>query len=275
MKRYFVVSDIHSFYEEFISAINEQGFDQNDSSHIVVICGDAFDRGDSSVKLFEWMKIMKNQDRLVYIRGNHEDLLEKLIQDIRKQRNIDRHHISNGSVKTIAEFCNCSMFDIIFNSFNHEFFDTRISQLMEFINNTSVDYFEIGNTLFVHGWVPITADVDKTMIVHENFRDGSWKEARWENGMELFHSGITLPCKTIVCGHWHASFGWSNYARKCSEWDSDAIFTPYIEYDEKLNSTIVAIDGCTVFTRSVNCVVFNENGEIISNIESFEGRDNL
>ena len=75
MKKYFAISDMHSFYEPMIKALSDKGFDIDNPDHFVIVCGDAFDRGDDTVKVFEFLKDLKAKDRLVYIMGNHEDLL--------------------------------------------------------------------------------------------------------------------------------------------------------------------------------------------------------
>ena len=38
MKKYFVVADIHSFYDEFMKALNDAGFDINNEDHILISC---------------------------------------------------------------------------------------------------------------------------------------------------------------------------------------------------------------------------------------------
>ena len=45
MKKLFVVSDVHSFYNHLIKALNEKGFDKNNPDHWFVSCGDLLDRG--------------------------------------------------------------------------------------------------------------------------------------------------------------------------------------------------------------------------------------
>ena len=56
MKKYFVCSDVHSFFKEMMVALTENGYDKNDPNHILVICGDLFDRGDESKEMFEFVK---------------------------------------------------------------------------------------------------------------------------------------------------------------------------------------------------------------------------
>ena len=41
--KFFVVSDIHGFYNELIKAVSSAGFDKNNKNHTLIICGDLFD----------------------------------------------------------------------------------------------------------------------------------------------------------------------------------------------------------------------------------------
>lgn len=263
MIKYFVVSDVHSFYIDMLDALHIKGFEDSNSKHKVIMCGDAFDRGAESVNLFNWMKNMSNQGRLIYIRGNHEDLMFDLINDYNSTVNISGHHVSNGTVKTLADLTGCTSFDILYRFANKEKIEKTSKELLEFIDTYSQDYFILDKTVFTHGWVPTTSDDNGYMIVHKNWRDGGWAEARWENGMEMHHFGaFPEDMDTVVCGHWHTSFGWHNYEHKGSEFNDDAIFDPYIKTIN--DKTIVAIDACTAYTRQVNCVVFDEYGKIIN-----------
>ena len=68
MKKYFVASDIHSFYTPFIIELNKTSFDLNNEEHILIICGDLFDRGSESLKLYEFIKSLPKERRIL-IRG--------------------------------------------------------------------------------------------------------------------------------------------------------------------------------------------------------------
>ena len=108
MIKYFCSSDIHSFYDEWLDALNNRGFDLTDSNHKIIICGDLFDRGDRSRECFEFVKKLADENRLIYIRGNHEDLLEDLVNNIYSMKRINSHHVSNGTVQTLASIMECS-----------------------------------------------------------------------------------------------------------------------------------------------------------------------
>ena len=68
MKKYFVASDIYSFYTLCIKELNKTGFDLNNEGHILIICGDLFDRGSESLKLNEFIKSLPKERRIL-IRG--------------------------------------------------------------------------------------------------------------------------------------------------------------------------------------------------------------
>lgn len=78
----------------------------------------------------------------------------------------------------------------------------------------------------------------------------AWKKARWYNGMMA--AKTARANKTVVCGHWHASFGHSNFEHKGAEFGEDADFTPYY------GKGVIAIDACTAHTGFVNCLVIDD-----------------
>lgn len=65
--KYYVVADVHGFYTQMINALNENGFDENNPNHKLVICGDAFDRGKENIKMLLYMKKLIEKDKLIYI----------------------------------------------------------------------------------------------------------------------------------------------------------------------------------------------------------------
>lgn len=257
MIRYFCSGDIHSHFDIWMLALKEKGFDINNANHKVIVCGDVFDRGTQSVECYEFITFLAENDRLVYIRGNHEDLLFQCISSLRRNKNIGHHHISNGTIKTLAQFMSCSEYDILCSCYDETVFEATVQELMQFIDYNSVDYFELGDKVFVHGWVPTTSDEENHEIVHENWRDGDWSRARWECGFDCWRCKLLPPDdKTVVCGHWHTSYGWSEF-RGRSEWGPDAEFTTFID------NKIIAVDACTAYTHMINVVIFDEEGKLI------------
>ena len=115
------------------------------------------------------------------------------------------------------------------------------------------DYFETEHYIFVHGWIPCLfgRDTYHFLANWRNVADRHWRESRWINGMEAFQT-VYDESKTIVCGHWHASFGHSVLDHNGSEFGPDADFRPYY------GSGIIAIDACTSASGFVNCIVIDD-----------------
>lgn len=259
MKTYFIASDIHSFFSEWRNALHRKGFKEDDPNHIIVVCGDLFDRGFETISCFHFVEKMAALNRLIYIRGNHEDLLYDCVRDIRKRYSIGSHHISNGTIRTIAEFVRVSDYDILSGTFDWNRFEEELDRVLDFIEINAQDYHELGNYILVHGWVPSIEDKEGYESISENWRDGDWRDARWSNGMEYQRYGLIVPEKTVVCGHWHTSYGWAKkYPDKYKEWETPANFNIFKD------DGIIALDGCVAATKMVNILVLqeNENGEI-------------
>ena len=190
----------------------------------------------------------------ILIRGNHEDLLEECCN-----RGFPlKHDKSNGTTKTIQDISKVySAYD--FGKACQITYDKTAAYRAEL-----VDYFETQNYIFVHGWIPcekITSDesnpwwqMNKSYEYNpywRNCNDVEWESARWTNGMARAHEGITEPGKTIVCGHWHCSYG-HKYAGHCNDEFEYAIWEPY--YGEG----VIGIDRCTAYTGKVNVLVLED-----------------
>lgn len=249
--KYFVTSDVHSFYSILISSLEGAGFEIDNPSHILVIAGDLFDRGEESAECLQFVKTLAAQNRFIYIRGNHEDLLFDCVRDIERKIYIGYHHISNGTISTISHLTGISEFDLIYETTHYSSkIREKLQEVLQFIEETSVDYYELGDYIIVHGWLPTISDK-----VDPNWKTGDWDEARWKNGMEEWSKNYTLPEKTVVCGHWHTSWGWSHLRRQYKEWNpkSKTCFKPFID------NGIVALDACVAYTSKLNVVVIDQD----------------
>jgi hypothetical protein len=251
----FVVSDIHSYYDEMMSELNKNGFDINNKDHWVVICGDLFDRGRQTRECFEFAKSMAEQKRLLYICGNHEDLLFDCVNQISDKKVVSKHHVANGTLTTIADFTGMNIYDLYCGTFDHKEFLEKIMPLVEFISDETMNFAEIGEYIFVHGWVP--CDKQWKIIPKWDTDGAAWFDARWINGMDAWNRGARLEGKTIVCGHWHCSWGHSHLHQDRKEFpqknriDWEKSFEPFVD------KGIIAIDACTAWSGFVNCLVLD------------------
>lgn len=245
MKKYFVVADVHSFYKIMLDTLNVKGFDVNNNEHYLILCGDLFDRGNESKELFEFVQSLG--DRFIYVRGNHEDLLIDCVDELSKGKVPSQHHFSNSTVKTICDFADENIYAVYWHDTKKKLLE-KIQPVIDFINKKSVDYYEVSDYMFVHGWFPLCLD----------WSEAAWEEARWMNGMEAWKKGEVLKGKTVVCGHWHCSWGWSHIDQVRPEFppknrkDWEKSFEPYIK------EGIIALDACTAYSGICNCIVIEE-----------------
>lgn len=280
---YFCCSDIHSYYNIFKDALSDSGFDINNPDHKLVICGDLFDRGEGAVDLFNFVKNLP-EDKLIYIRGNHEDLLEECLEEMERYIIPSEHHFHNGTVDTILQFCNLSrveLWDMYYKwrdeikkdpileddvpvPHNTHIFRESLSEVLNFIDKKCIDYYEKGDYIFVHGWIP-TLNSASTLYQarHLNhtflptWRSASptqWSVARWVNGMEAWNKGVKEPGKTIVCGHWHCSYYWSQIKHERKEFPEKNRPDWQKSFEPALDEGLIALDGCTAYSGRVNII---------------------
>ena len=260
--KYFVVADVHGFYDEMKVALDAAGFDPENENHTLVSCGDAIDRGP---RPNEVIKYFVNLPRKVLVRGNHEDLMDELMDNPYGPYPNDH---SNGTYNTLVELA---------SKHSKVNYGTKISktlatymewdELSKFAKAEKtyrayrellVDYFETEHYIFVHGWIPCfyKKDLDSGKWVHRyKYMDGwrnagplEWDSARWSSGIECTINEIFEPNKTIVCGHWHAAAWHTVY----EDAKSYADHSPYV------SKNVIALDTCTALSKKVNVFVIED-----------------
>jgi len=236
-KKYFVVSDVHSFYDEMMVALSDSGFDAANPNHIFVCLGDLLDRGPKPIECLTFVNSIP-RDRKILIRGNHEDLLD----DYFARGSFRMHDMSNGTMETVRLLAGCEEYTYWHGGYKDCLDTARNNPLLREYFFCLQDYAEIGQYIFVHGWIP-----SRETSFETDWRQGNWREARWMNGMEQWRHGNLIKGKTIVCGHWHTSWGHSVIEKRGSEFGADADFSPFV------HEGIIAIDACTAYSHKINC----------------------
>ena len=259
--KYYVVADVHGFYSELITALTEKGFFKDSEPHKLIVCGDLFDRGEEAVKLQDFIVDLMEKEEVILIRGNHEDLALELIKNIHRWMTptiLYTHHWSNGTVETVLQLTGMTLNEAYTIP---EKCAVRIENTPFFkkIIPTMVDYFETKNYIFVHGWIPCDAlgygGKASMFIYKENWREMGaidWNYARWYNGMEAARQNVIEKNKTIVCGHWHCSYGHAKIEGEGEEHGEYADYSPYY------GKGIIALDACTVLSKKVNCIIIED-----------------
>lgn len=259
--RYYVVADIHGFYDLFIESLTEKGFFADKEPHKLIICGDLFDRGRQPKEIQEFVVDLIKKDEIILIKGNHEDLMLDFIDRIDYYVDMGilfTHHFSNRTVQTVYDLTGCDGFTLEEDpSFVAE--KMRETDYIKIIIPAMVDYYETKNYIFVHGWIPCNSKGFKHNEYfsykpdwREEGKEG-WGRARWHNGILAASQGVIEPNKTIVCGHWHASYGHAVFEGKGKEFTESADNSPYY------SDGIIALDACTAFSKVVNCIVVEDD----------------
>lgn len=254
--RYYVVADVHGYFSELKTALTQNGFFEDDSPHKLIVCGDLYDRGKEAQKLQEFILDLIATDKVILIKGNHEDLALDLLHKWNQRSYLKHIHVANGTLDTILQLTGFKEHDLIADSekighvlSENPYFQTIIPAMC--------DYYETEHYIFTHGWIPCVIAENYGIKQYSYMKDWRiaskevWDRARWVNGMEAAHCGVIEKGKTIVCGHWHCSFGHSHYEGDGGEFE-DANFSPYY------GNGIIALDACTALSRKINCVVIED-----------------
>ena len=99
-KKMFIISDVHGYYDEMIKALEEAGYDENNSEHKLICLGDLTDRGAQSLAVYEYLKRLSDEDKAIVLPGNHSLFLIQFLQGSYSPFN----YLHNGLNETIADF---------------------------------------------------------------------------------------------------------------------------------------------------------------------------
>lgn len=233
MRKLFVVSDVHGHYTLLKKALDAAGFDKDKEDHLLICCGDYFDRGNENAEVLRFFERLKHK---VLLRGNHEDMLIKLLQTGKLQQ----HHYINGTICTLENFFGKHFIDPVDDTIDFSGKTRIVDRLCEFMEET-VDYYETEHYVFVHGWLPENAG---TPEARQTASRGAWEKARWTKWNEMYVGQRPLGDKTLICGHVPTFY--ANALDPSRGRNSFEIF---------YGNGIIAIDAGTADTKQVNVLV--------------------
>lgn len=265
--KYFVITDVHGFYDEMVEALNNAGFNKNNPEHILVSCGDLFDRGKKPRECLEYLMSIP-KERRIFVCGNHED---NLIDLINGSKMVDEADVSNGTVgtvlmlngestqgrKKVGHILDCC------EKLKHD------AMLQEYFSELR-DYYETDHYIFVHGWIPWDVDdidllAQKIFYIKDNPR--LWKDYRWRCGfsewanMRYYENSECVykdTKKTIVCGHWHVSYTHKRFHNLGHEFPGNDVKMSDCHFEPFIDDGIIGLDACTALTGKCNCVVLED-----------------
>lgn len=249
MPKLFCISDVHSFYDEMIEALDEAGFDENNPEHFLIVAGDCFDRGGQSAQVLSFLRRL---ERKFIIKGNHSQLLLECCE----RGYPAMHDYSNGTYQTICDLGGAE------EGYSFEECCIRTLARVGTFIDSEINYLETKNYIFVHGWLPVNCNdgmpswyrKKRKFSKMENFREATqkqWDDATWLCGPDMALDGYNNTGKVIVFGHWHTSYLWS-IKDGTSEFGEDA------KFDIFYGDGFIAIDACTAHTHKVNVLVLED-----------------
>lgn len=263
--KYFVFADCHGYYSLLQAALKKCGFDENNPEHMLISLGDNFDRGCENYQMFKFLKEMKDKNKIILIKGNHEDLLLGMLYR-RKPIYID---LTNGTYQTVNEMIKAYLGNNAEDLFYNDPYTTYLTLVdegfVDFVYDM-VDYYETSNYIFTHGFIPVKYDDEEAKYVYdEAWRKATDKEfasSRWYNGIMMrLKEDIKEKDKTIVVGHFHASYGNVRVKFKDKtaaeykklEFSNNDYFYPFV------TDGLIALDACTHLTKMVNVLVIEDD----------------
>ena len=252
--KYFVSADIHSFYDEWIDALKEKQFNIDAPDHMLIVCGDLFDRGTQSKELQSFIMRLLKKKKIILIRGNHEDLALELIEnyahymfDIKNS-----HHWHNGTFQTLLDLTNMNYNDATTCLLEFK----RRARETDYIRNIIPNmrkFYETEHYVFVHAWIPLKECKYEFNYNWRNASNKLWLKARWLNPVEMYKRKLFIKGKTIVFGHKSCSTFWVNSnPKKYTDYGKKACFKPFITKE------IIALDAHTIESNNVNVVVLED-----------------
>ena len=297
-KTYFVSSDIHGYFDEWMNALSEAGFDKENSNHILIVLGDIFDRGRQPLEIYNFLRNLPKERRIL-VRGNHEQLLKELVN----RGFAESHDYHNGTVDTIFQlngyhgekdfdhryFKELAEKGLNFGTNEYQNFETKwrnkrkrllankiIQEILAWIDSDEwCNYYETGRYIFVHSYIPLKQYIDieksyefgyfvkyKEDDFREDWRNATeeeWDDAKWGCPWQYEKRGLNKTGKTIVCGHWHTSDFFNNLLYKNDKSKHLDVRVSNPIFKSDKYPGLIGLDACTAATHKVNVLILKES----------------
>ena len=263
MKKLFVISDVHGHYQEMIDALEKAGFDENNENHLLISCGDEFDRGEHSLAVYTYFRRLESINKVIVLKGNHS----MFFIDYLNGRSVSPfNYMYNGTNETLADFLMQSkpfetwcvmggVLDPTFGDFAIWISAAKLDlqawypDLLQWLE-TRPYYYETENYIFTHG--AIDGKCEDWKEPKKEVYDGrfiGWDACMWDDG-SFFGSEIKNTNKTVVVGHFGTAHLRSMYGIESE--DPHSILT-------REDGRVIAIDATTKLNKRVNVLVIEDN----------------
>lgn len=189
-KKYFVISDIHGFYNEMIRDLSNEGYNSENEAHHLIVIGDMFDRGNKSKEVLEYLYPLNKAKKATIIIGNHEIFLIELLDGEYLKAYFNVNH--NGTDKTIASLTGKKVGKLRSLKYLKDNIILKYPYLKDWLKSLPL-FYELGDYIFVHG------GIDNK---YGNWRNNSMQDFTWSREIEL----DPIAGKIVVSGHHRVAY---------------------------------------------------------------------
>lgn len=265
--KYFAISDVHGHAKIMKRDLAKAGYDKDNPEHVLVVCGDIFDRGKEPLGVYEFLSSIPKERRIL-VNGNHEYLYRDLLlkdfpEDLDEGNGVTRTFSLIAGMKYKCFFRKTAEAEDYWGKVLKAVRESEVTAFMEDPSNWR-DYYETESCVFVHAFVPVKqSDLFKddpwiSAMISENegkydpdWRNADparWKAASWICPWQAFKKGGFKEDKKLVTGHRATEYYFYGLDGK-----QDMIECPL--YD---NGKLVGLDACTVLNKRVNVFMVEE-----------------
>lgn len=252
MKEIYTVSDLHGHYEILKRDLKEAGYDENNENHLLVVCGDCFDRSFGNLEIYKYLKRLTDEGKAIVVKGNHETMLIRYLEGTSVS---PFDYMRNGTDETLASFLQqISPFEswCISNDIKHPTYgdfatwigiargqiNVKYPELLSWLRDLPY-YYETENYIFAHSAIDLDVE-DWHQPCCEKHGKVDWEALLWDDGNFIKKHNRTG--KTIIVGHFSTSH--LRQMHSLGDYDDHSIL--------KTDDNKVFIDGCAVLSKKIN-----------------------
>lgn len=164
MRRVYVISDLHGYYDLFIKLLDKISFNEYD---LLYILGDICDRGPDSLKILFYIR---NHDNIILLKGNHEYMMQEALyygiyyDDFDYPSKAFKLWLANGGATTMENIRHYLQKDKIKYEDYRVVRSAFLKNLYEYLNNLP-EYLQIEvnhqTYILVHAGVDVNISLEK------------------------------------------------------------------------------------------------------------------
>ena len=228
--RYFAFGDTHGSFVLLMNSLKKAGFNLENPNDKLISLGDNFDRGSESKEMYLWLEEMKSKNKILFIRGNHENILLNYLVG-KTDGYFDVKH--NGLGETIKSLLEIEHNYLVLYEYSR-IIKERYPEILNFLGEMPYGY-KIGNVIFTHAGFAYDLNTKQ------------WVVDDWANTPTFIGSCKSTRFK-FVFGHWHARSLSVQFLKKPNEESRTFYYKNFM-----------GLDSCTNQTMRVNIAILDSD----------------